>query len=100
MVESVDVADFSAKVKQMAKTDRNFYEKGMKAFVSFVQSYTKHECRYLLRVKDLDFAGLAVGFALLKMPRMPEMRGADLGAFVEEEGVDLNQVVVVVVCYC
>lgn len=92
MAKSVYVNDFSAKVKQMAKTDRNFYEKGMRAFVSYVQSYTKHECRYLLRVKDLDFAGLATGFALLKIPHMPELKGADLSGFTEEKDVDLNQV--------
>ena len=92
MPETLQVTDHSAKVKQMAKTDRNFYEKGMKAFVSYVQSYTKHECRYLLRVKDLDFAGLASGFALLKIPHMPELKGADLSGFQEEKDVDLNQV--------
>ena len=92
MAKSVDVNDFSAKVKQMAKTDRNFYEKGMRAFVSYVQSYTKHECRYLLRVKDLDFAGLATGFALLKIPHMPELKSADLSGFAEEKDVDLNEV--------
>ena len=92
LTESITVADCAAKIKQMAKTDRNFYEKSMKAFVSYVQSYTKHECRYLLRVKDLDFAGLATGFALLKIPHMPELNGANLSGFTEDKEVDLNQV--------
>lgn len=31
---------------------------------------------------DLDFSSLAHGFALLKMPRMPELRGKDFSDFV------------------
>ena len=92
MADTITITDSTPKIKQMAKTDRNFYEKGMKAFVSYVQSYTKHECRYLLRVKDLAFGGLAAGFGLLKIPHMPELKGADLTAFEEEEDVNLNEV--------
>lgn len=36
---------------------------------------------------DLDFAGLARGFALLRMPRMPELRGKQFPDFVP---VDVN----------
>lgn len=92
MQEVISTTNFTPKIQEMAKADRNFYEKGMKAFVSYVQSYTKHECRYLLRVKDLDFGGLATGFGLLKIPLMPELKGADVSGFREEEGVDLNRV--------
>lgn len=92
MQEVITTTNFTPKIKEMAKADRNLYEKGMKAFVSYVQSYTKHECRYLLRVKDLDFGGLATGFGLLKIPLMPELKGADVSGFREEEGVDLNRV--------
>jgi len=92
MADTITITDSTPKIKQMAKTDRNFYEKGMKAFVSYVQSYTKHECRYLLRVKDLAFGGLAAGFGLLKIPHMPELKGADLTAFKEEVDVNLNEV--------
>ena len=92
MKETIEISDSTPKIKEMAKNDRNFYEKGMKAFVSYVQSYTKHECRYLLRVKDLGFAGLAAGFGLLKIPYMPELKGADLSVFKEDEDVNLNEV--------
>lgn len=89
--EEITVTDLTTKIKQMAQKDRNVYEKGMKAFVSYVQSYSKHECRYLLRVKDLDFCGLAKGFGLLKIPHMPELKGTDMSGF-QEEDIDLNQV--------
>uniref|UniRef100_A0A8D0L8I7 ATP-dependent RNA helicase n=1 Tax=Sphenodon punctatus TaxID=8508 RepID=A0A8D0L8I7_SPHPU len=76
-----NVVDVLPKVKALALADRAVYEKGMKAFVSFVQAYVKHECSLIFRLKDLDFASLARGFALLRMPKMPELRGKCLSGF-------------------
>ncbi|KAM4053958.1 ATP-dependent RNA helicase DDX55 [Anomaloglossus baeobatrachus] len=74
--------DHLPKLRSMAEKDRAMFEKGMKAFVSYVQAYAKHECNLIFRVKDLDFSTLARGFALLRMPRMPELRGKDFSDFV------------------
>nr|XP_060641509.1 ATP-dependent RNA helicase DDX55 [Anolis sagrei ordinatus] len=70
-----NVVDVLPKLKSLSLADRAVYEKGMKAFVSYVQAYAKHECNLIFRLKDLDFSSLARGFALLKMPRMPELKG-------------------------
>ncbi|XP_017670943.1 PREDICTED: ATP-dependent RNA helicase DDX55 isoform X2 [Lepidothrix coronata] len=75
MKPQTNVLDLLPKLKSMALADRAVFEKGMKAFVSYVQAYAKHECNLIFRIKDLDFASLARGFALLKMPKMPELRG-------------------------
>ncbi|XP_070560823.1 ATP-dependent RNA helicase DDX55-like [Ptychodera flava] len=77
-IKTVDVLQ---KLKMMAMKDRAVYEKGMRAFVSFVQSYSKHECSLILRLKDLDFGKLALGFALLKLPKMPELQGKKVQGF-------------------
>ncbi|KAG9487640.1 ATP-dependent RNA helicase DDX55 [Eleutherodactylus coqui] len=82
MSEFKCTVDHLPKLRSMAKSDRAVFEKGMKAFVSYVQAYAKHECNLIFRVKDLDFCSLAHGFALLKMPRMPELRGKDFSDFV------------------
>ncbi|MEE6504142.1 hypothetical protein FKM82_005076 [Ascaphus truei] len=74
--------DHLPKLRTIAASDRAVFEKGMKAFVSFVQAYAKHQCNLIFRVKDLDFVSLARGFALLKMPRMPELKGKDFSGFV------------------
>ncbi|KAL7986697.1 hypothetical protein Chor_012980 [Crotalus horridus] len=76
-----NVTDLLPKLKSLSLADRAMYEKGMKAFVSCVQAYAKHECNLIFRIKDLDFASLARGFALLRMPKMPELRGKDLSGF-------------------
>ncbi|XP_041826531.1 ATP-dependent RNA helicase DDX55 [Melanotaenia boesemani] len=78
-----DVVDVLPKVKAMALADRAMFERGMRAFVSYVQAYAKHECSLIFRVKDLDFACLARGFALLRLPRMPELKGKTLPDFTE-----------------
>uniref|UniRef100_A0A8C0FT38 ATP-dependent RNA helicase n=1 Tax=Bubo bubo TaxID=30461 RepID=A0A8C0FT38_BUBBB len=75
MKPQTNVLDLLPKLKSLALADRAVFEKGMKAFVSYVQAYAKHECNLIFRIKDLDFASLAKGFALLKMPKMPELRG-------------------------
>ncbi|KAL8180171.1 UNVERIFIED_CONTAM: ATP-dependent RNA helicase ddx55 [Gekko kuhli] len=82
-----NVADVLPKLKSLNMADRAMYEKGMRAFVSCVQAYAKHECSLIFRIKDLDFASLARGFALLKMPRMPELRGK---TFPDFEPVDID----------
>ncbi|XP_051906626.1 ATP-dependent RNA helicase DDX55 isoform X1 [Hippocampus zosterae] len=76
-----DVVDVLPKVKALAQEDRAVFEKGMKAFVSYVQAYAKHECSLIFRVKDLDFSSVARGFALLRLPKMPELRGKSFPDF-------------------
>uniref|UniRef100_A0A452HWI1 ATP-dependent RNA helicase n=1 Tax=Gopherus agassizii TaxID=38772 RepID=A0A452HWI1_9SAUR len=77
-----NVVDVLPKLKTLALADRAMFEKGMKAFVSCVQAYAKHECNLIFRIKDLDFASFARGFALLKMPKMPELKGKCFSDFV------------------
>lgn len=46
-----DVLDLLPKLKSMALADRAVFEKGMKAFVSYIQAYAKHECNLIFRIK-------------------------------------------------
>ncbi|XP_039627947.1 ATP-dependent RNA helicase DDX55 [Polypterus senegalus] len=86
-----DTVDVLPKLKAMAKADRAMFEKGMKAYVSYVQAYAKHECSLIFRIKDLDFAALARGFGLLKLPKMPELKGKKLPDFIPE-AIDTNSI--------
>jgi ATP-dependent RNA helicase DDX55/SPB4 len=49
----------------------------MKAFVSFIRAYSKHEASYIFRLKSLDFVGIAESYGLLRLPRMPELKSAE-----------------------
>jgi len=83
--------DQGEKLKNMAKKDRAQFEKGTRAFVSFLQSYGKHECSLIFRQKDLDITKLARGYGLLQLPRMPELKGRKFPDFVSEE-MDFSQI--------
>ena len=48
-----------------------------KAFVSFIRAYSKHEATYIFRLKSLDFVGIAESYGLLRLPRMPELKGVE-----------------------
>ncbi|KAM8828204.1 ATP-dependent RNA helicase DDX55 isoform 2-T2 [Spinachia spinachia] len=81
MVLTEEVVDVLPKVKAMSLADRAMFDRGMRAFVSFVQAYAKHECSLIFRIKDLNFSTLARGFALLRMPKMPELKGKTFPGF-------------------
>lgn len=85
------INEVASRVKTMAMKDRAIYEKGVRAFVSYIKAYSKHECYLLFRMKDLDFAKVAEGFALLKMPYMPELRGKKIEGF-QPSGVDVKSI--------
>lgn len=76
-------------MRNLQKQDRFLFDKANRAFVSYIQAYNKHECNLILRLKDIDLGKLAMGFGLLKMLRMPELKGKDTTNF-EEEDIDIN----------
>jgi ATP-dependent RNA helicase DDX55/SPB4 len=55
-------------------TDREMHDKAAKAFVSSLRAYSKHEATFIFRLIDLDFHSVAIGFGLLRMPAMPEIK--------------------------
>lgn len=57
-------------VKDTAKQDRDVFEKGERAFVSFVAGYQEHTCNFIFRWGSLKVADMAASFALLRMPRL------------------------------
>lgn len=73
-------------MQRAIRADRDLYDWSMRAFVSFVRSYGKHEASFIFRPQDLDLAALSRAFGLLRLPRMPETRGLTDG----QEEVDLS----------
>lgn len=67
---------------RLQAADKGVYDKGMRAFVSHVRAYTKHECSAILRLKDLDLGKMATAYGLLQLPRMPELKNYQGGGYV------------------
>ncbi|KAK9855043.1 hypothetical protein MYU51_003423 [Penicillium brevicompactum] len=62
------------KVRRATMKDRAMYDKGQKAFVSWLRSYSKHQASSIFRVTDLDWEALGKAWGLLRLPKMPESR--------------------------
>ncbi|XP_050442815.1 probable ATP-dependent RNA helicase DDX55 homolog [Adelges cooleyi] len=88
-VENVD--QVVQRVRKRQLKDRTVFDRANKAFVSYVQAYSKHECYLLLRVKDLEFGKLATGFGLLRLPKMPELKNKVISDFEPVE-IDFNSI--------
>lgn len=78
-------------MRQMQQKDRLMFDKANRAFVSYVQAYSKHECNLILQLKDIDLGKLAMGFGLLRMPKMPELKRKNVSSFVDTE-IDVNMI--------
>lgn len=78
-------------MRNLQQKDRLTFDKANRAFVSYVQAYSKHECNLILRLKDIDLGKLAMGFGLLRMPKMPELRKKDVSSFINSE-IDVNTI--------
>lgn len=61
------------------------FAKGARAFVSFVRSYSKHEAAYIFRLPNLNLQAVARSFALLIIPRMPEVDAARKNAATKKK---------------
>ncbi|KAL6051400.1 ATP-dependent RNA helicase ddx55 [Balamuthia mandrillaris] len=61
-------------LRQMISSDRDLIDKSRLAFVSYVRGYQEHHCKFIFVFKQLDLGKLAMGFALLHLPSMPELK--------------------------
>lgn len=73
-------------LERLCKRDRRMIELGTRAFVSFVQAYSKHEQNVIIKTSDLDFGKLANGYVLFQMPRMPELKEKEEQGFQSRFG--------------
>ncbi|KAK4750158.1 hypothetical protein SAY87_027607 [Trapa incisa] len=71
---SDDVPDVVPQIRSAARKDRDVMEKGIRAFVSFIRAYKEHHCSYIFRWKELEIGKLAMGYGLLQLPGMPEVK--------------------------
>lgn len=76
------------RMRALVRKDRDLYERGMKAFVSYIRFYSKHHAAYIFRLRDLDLSGAAAAHGLLRLPTMPELKGQDVS--YDNEAVDMK----------
>ncbi|KAK3019520.1 hypothetical protein RJ639_003192 [Escallonia herrerae] len=89
-----EAPDVVSQIRSYAKKDRDVMEKGLRAFVSFVRAYKEHHCSYIFRWKELEIGKLGMGYGLLQLPSMPEVKNHSLSTqgFVPVEGLNLEEI--------
>ncbi|KAJ7526177.1 hypothetical protein O6H91_17G085700 [Diphasiastrum complanatum] len=90
----IKVKDITLLLRKAAKEDRDVMEKGLRAFVSFVRAYKEHHCSYIFRWKELELGKLAMGYGLLQLPSMPELKRKTFSVadFVPVTGIDFTSI--------
>jgi ATP-dependent RNA helicase DDX55/SPB4 len=58
---------------EINQSDRDIYEKSIKAFVSWIRYYNEHQANFIFNLKKLDLAQVAKTFGLFRLPKMPEL---------------------------
>ena len=75
IVISPEEAEAAARtMRDAVMADRSIHEKAQRAFPSWVKSYTKHQASHIFRITELDWEDLSMAWALLILPRMPELK--------------------------
>ena len=68
-------SDVNGALKQLNISDRAFYQRSLRAFVSYIRFYIEHHARLIFDLKLLEVAEVAQSFGLIHMPKMRELRG-------------------------
>ena len=72
---SAEEADAATKtMRETVLADRAIHDKAQRAFPSWVKAYSKHQASHIFRINDLDWEDLGKAWALLKLPKMPELK--------------------------
>jgi ATP-dependent RNA helicase DDX55/SPB4 len=73
-VSTDEAAEMTEKIRALVTTDLALHQKAQKAFVSWVQAYSKHQASSIFPVSQLDWQELGNAWGLLKLPKMPELK--------------------------
>ncbi|KAK7539462.1 ATP-dependent rRNA helicase-like protein spb4 [Phyllosticta citribraziliensis] len=74
-ISDAEAAEATKTMRAILLDDRAIHDKAQRAFVSWVQSYSKHTASSIFRVKELDWREQADAWGLLRLPKMPELKG-------------------------
>lgn len=86
-----DINAYTQSFLKIVRQDRNLHDKGQRAFVSWIKSYSKHQAQSIFSISELDWDELGKAWGLLKLPRMPELKGYTGDIFLGRN-IDLEQI--------
>jgi ATP-dependent RNA helicase DDX55/SPB4 len=72
-----DAKELAVRIREIVLQDRALYDKGQRAFVSWVKAYSKHQASSIFRISELDWTDLGNAWGLIRLPKMPELKNWD-----------------------
>ncbi|KAJ3312284.1 ATP-dependent RNA helicase ddx55 [Blyttiomyces sp. JEL0837] len=72
-------------LRLLSRTDRDAYDRSLRALVSWVRHYQEHQASSIFRIKEVDLAKVAMLYGILRMPKMPELKNIKLVGFVQDK---------------
>ncbi|KAH0536291.1 ATP-dependent rRNA helicase spb4 [Glutinoglossum americanum] len=91
LVSDADADTATATMRSLVLADRALHDKGQRAFVSWVRSYSKHQASSIFRIADLHWDELGRAWGLVKLPRMPELKGWEGSRDLGVVGLDMDR---------
>ncbi|CAH9101544.1 unnamed protein product [Cuscuta epithymum] len=91
---SNEAPDILPEIRLAASKDRDVMEKGIRAFVSYIRAYKEHHCSYIFRWKELEIGKLGMGYGLLQLPSVPEVKHHSLSTegFIPVKDINLEEI--------
>ncbi len=86
--EQIIVDEINKQLREFNLSDKWFYDKAVKAFVSYVKFYSEHDLKYIFDINYLNIGDLANSFQLLRLPRIREILNKKIEGF--EGSKDIN----------
>ena len=68
-------SELSSTMKDQTRLEYKYFEMGLKAFVSFIRSYSSRNILSAQLFRELDIMSAINAFGLIKIPQMPELKG-------------------------
>jgi ATP-dependent RNA helicase DDX55/SPB4 len=69
-----NISNATLDIRNIACAERDVFEKGQRAFVSYVRAYKEHHCQFIFRMSSLNLGHLATCMGLALLPKMPETK--------------------------
>eukprot|EP00483_Globobulimina_turgida_P013016 UN13040 len=89
-----EIETLTVKLQDILLSDRDIFDKAHKAFVSFIEAYNNHECKYIFSMNMLNCGAIANCMGLLYLPKLKRIRMNKnaINSFIKRSDIDFNEI--------
>ena len=90
-IEQEEMDALRVKLQEILISDRGILDKANRAFVSFIEAYNNHECKYIFKMSTLNHGKIAWNMGLLYLPKIKRIDINDKD-FIKRQGANLSEI--------